>query len=187
MICTPSNKQLGNHHSLTLILFKRVARNALWVSVISMLFLGLLIMSLNAPTGNYFAILQSLTNSQDNLPYLILAAAALLIGATATTTYFIIIYSSFRVAGPLYRFARNLEFGHQNNNATPFIKIRQQDYFHQECDLMSDSTDVLLSHYQALSQEVEQLAKLNQNVDKNKASIISKIKQLKLLEARMTR
>ena len=174
-------------HSLSVVFFKKVAQISLWVTAISVITLAVLIFSMEAPTGSYRSMLQSLANSKDNLPFILFVAGLWLIGATATTTYFITLYSSFRLAGPLFRFARNLEFGHQHELPMPLIKIRTYDYFQQECALMDESIEAFISHYQTLSVEVEQLAMLPMATEADKLIIIEKIEQIKTIEARLTR
>ncbi|WP_206485984.1 hypothetical protein [Thalassotalea sp. G2M2-11] len=181
-----THKQRFTHHAMNLSLFKRVATVALWVSVIACLSLAILIVSMDVPDGDYLSILQSLTNSQNNLSVILLGVGIWLIGATAATTYVITLYSSFRVAGPLFRFARNLEFGHQHKTPLPFIKIRSYDYFQEECVLMETSINALLEHYQVLLTEVDRLAKLNSQASSDKKKMIDSINKIKALEARLT-
>tara|TARA_R110001583_G_scaffold69544_2_gene197106 strand:+ start:27513 stop:28073 length:561 start_codon:yes stop_codon:yes gene_type:complete len=176
--------QNQTHHTLAVNMLRRIARIALIVSAISIGSLALLILNFDTPTGDYLTILQMLTNSHNNLLYIMFITGAWLIAATAITTYFITLYSSFRVAGPLYRFAKNLKFGHQHE--MPMIKIRKYDYFQEECQQMDEGIETLLAHYQSLSSEVEKLQALPTSSIADKKIVLNKIQQLSKLASRLT-
>lgn len=176
----------NDQQSLNLLLFKKIARIALWVSGLSLITLGALVLAVNNPSGDYLSMLTTLANSQENLLFIIILAGVWLLSATAITTYVITLYSSFRVAGPLFRFARNLEFGHQHENPMPHIRIRNYDYFQEECRLMDESIDTLINHYRTLAEQVDAINKLNAQEPIDKVVLIEKIMLLRDQANRLT-
>jgi sensor histidine kinase YesM len=166
-------------------LFKRVAQAALMVSFVSAICLGIFIFTIKIPEDNYFLMLQSLSLSKAHLSTVLFIVGTFLVGTTAITTYFITLYSSFRVAGPLFRFARNLEFGHQHEFPMPHIKVRSYDYFQDECHLMDESINVLLSHYESLQSQVHILTLLLQDAELNKDDITKQINKIKTIKNKL--
>ena len=87
------------------------ARVALGVGCVSALalLLALYLLLRDQRAENYYQIIQSLTLSQDRLALAMVTAGALTLLLAGLLTWFIVLYSSHRVAGPLYRFSKNLE------------------------------------------------------------------------------
>lgn len=170
---------------LSLRLFKRVARIALLVSLFSLLTFGVMVASLDSPSGDYFNMLSSLTSSKDNFIFIVMLTGALLVSATAATTYVITLYSGFRVAGPMFRFAQNLKLSHQDEHPRPYIGIRNHDHFHAECQLMETSNNILLSHYTTLSQAIYKLEALTLDDASNAQTIIEQTRVIQEIEQRL--
>lgn len=76
--------------------------------------------------GDYVAMIQTLSASRAQLPGLMAVGGLLLVLGTALTTWLIALYSSFRVAGPLYRFCIDLEHGIREGQV-PRIRVRASD------------------------------------------------------------
>jgi hypothetical protein len=175
----------NSHHIATSGLFKRVAQTALMISLVSAIVLGIFIFTMDVPEDNYFLMVQSLSLSKAHLSTVLFIVGTLFVSATAITTYFITLYSSFRVAGPLFRFARNLEFGHHHEFPMPHIKIRSYDYFQDECHLMEESINVLLSHYESLQSQAHILTLLLQDSESNKDEITKQINKIKTIQNKL--
>jgi nitrate/nitrite-specific signal transduction histidine kinase len=87
------------------------ARVAVSVSLVSAIALAIALYLLlrDQPAENYYQIIQSLTRSQERLTFAMVTVGALTILLAGLLTWIITLYSSHRVAGPLYRFSKNLE------------------------------------------------------------------------------
>ena len=79
-----------------------------------------------SPGVSYLQNVQSLAMTHRQLPMVMLAGGLTLAAGTGLTTWLITLYSSFRVAGPLYRFSRNLELGIETGRV-PRIRIRGRE------------------------------------------------------------
>lgn len=85
---------------------------------------------------------------QELLPATLVAGLGIII-VTAVVTGLIAVYSTFRVAGPLYRFARNVEHAKQHGPDRP-IPIRHDDALQEEWLALKQSMEMLDQHYSAL-------------------------------------
>ena len=107
---------------------------------------------------NYLAIIQSLTRSQDQLFLAMLLGGSVIILVAGLLTGFIMLYSSARVAGPVYRFSRNLEM-EINEGPVPTIQLRKGDYLQDLSTKLSNTAEVLENHYKEQLQALEALEK----------------------------
>lgn len=105
----------------------------------------------NEPISAY-----TLTDAQ-SLPSLALAGL-IVIASVAVITGFIALYSTFRVAGPLFRFARNIEKAAQSGpkNLTP---IRRDDALQEEWLYFEQGAAALNRRYQELDEAIERSLK----------------------------
>jgi hypothetical protein len=166
--------------------FRKIAKVALYVALLNFVVLSMLVLTIDKPQGDYLSMLNSLTQSRENLPMVMALVALILISATALTTYFIVLYSSFRVAGPLYRFSCNLRSGLKSAQPWRLLNIRKGDDFQQESQLMLLSMKRLLSHYQLLASTARELELLLTQEQLDAELIALKIVQLQELAQRVT-
>ena len=164
--------------------FRRVSKISLWISLISTAGILFIAFYIDTPDTGYLQNISSLVTSRKNLDLVLLLTGLWLVGITAITTWMITLYSSFRVAGPLYRFSRNLEVG-ASEGAMPLIRIRANDYLKEECQLLHESVDSLYSYYDELKIELIALERSLVNSDINTSSsllanIKSQINRIKL-------
>jgi hypothetical protein len=101
------------------------------------------------PTDDYFETVRSITVTRRQLPWVMAVGGLLLVVATALTTWMITLYSSFRLAGPLYRFSLDLQKG-IDTGRVPAIKIRRSDFAQTEARLMEKAFTTLYEHHAAL-------------------------------------
>lgn len=136
-----------------------VGKISLWFSLVVVVGLIAVVLMAGTPKESYSDSVQALALTRKNLPWVMLMGGLLLALGTALTTWLITVYSSFRVAGPLYRFARNLETGIRLRQA-PRIRIRQSDYLQEESELL-EQTFLETEYYRHnLSSQVGQVIRL---------------------------
>ncbi|WP_428605689.1 hypothetical protein [Sedimenticola sp.] len=102
----------------------------------------------------YLQSLSRLQISQERLMPLVLAAGLFLLTVSAFVTWLIALYSSFRIAGPLYRFTRNLEQELEHSNLERPVPIRREDQLQTSGRLLAESVAALNEHYQELGRQL---------------------------------
>lgn len=126
-----------------------VGRVSLWFSVVALVGLAVVVIIAGDGEGDYLASIKSLAATRERLPVIMLMGGLVLAVGTGLTTWLITLYSTFRVTGPLFRFARNLEAG-ISSGKVPAIRIRGTDYLQEECELLHCSTHRLYAHYREI-------------------------------------
>jgi len=71
-------------------------------------------------------------------------------------TWFILLYSSARIAGPLFRFRKNLEL-EINEGPVPTIQLRKGDYLQDLSGKLSNTVEHLSERYSNQLQAVDAL------------------------------
>lgn len=131
-----------------------VAKLALGVGAIATAGLVITLSVLTDSSGiSYGDLIQSHSIAQSYLGPVLLISGCLLIAVTAICTWLITLYSSFRIAGPLFRFSRNLETAITAGPRKP-IPIREGDSLQQDAALLASSLAALEVHYANLHEEV---------------------------------
>ncbi len=133
---------------------KLIGRLSLWFSLVAAAGLLGVVWLAGPPAETYLQHVQSLALTQRHLPITMLLCGLLLAVGTGLTTWLIVLYSSFRVAGPLYRFARNLEAGAQTG-AVPRIRIRHTDYLQAECRALEEAVAAVEAHRGSLDNALQ--------------------------------
>jgi len=98
---------------------------------------------------SYASIISSHSLTQQNLGPAMGLFALLLVLVAAVFTWLIALYASFRIAGPLFRFAQNLKTIIKDSFAVP-LAIRQSDMLQQEWHEFETGQARLRSHYAQL-------------------------------------
>ena len=128
---------------------------------------------------SYAEIIQSHLITQQSLGAALLSTALLLFVVVGAMTWAISLEASFKVAGPLYRFSRNLKLAPIPNRSE---SIRQNDCLHYLSDKLVTSVDGLHRHYQQLTdlmvQGNGQLNTENEEVSKEFTRTIYQLKGL---------
>ena len=109
-------------------------------------------------TENYFQIIQSLTRSQDHLAFAMLTAGTLIILVAALVTWIITLYSSHRVAGPLYRFSKNLEMEIERGPVAT-TALRKDDDFQELSKKLGSAAEGLSRFYEDQLTLVDELSR----------------------------
>jgi hypothetical protein len=158
-------ENIGAHqYVLTLGRFRRVANISLWVALIAVLSLLALIFAIEKPSKSYVGSILNLAITLKNLHWMMALAACWLLAATAATTWFITLYSSFRVAGPLYRLSRNLEHA-SIKGYIELINIRGSDLLQHECRLLDEVNKVVQQHFEKIAVAATRLEEARKEAD----------------------
>jgi len=129
-----------------------VAKIAIYVAIAASIGLLLLLFVLaEAKSSDYRQTLSAFDLTQQNLlPAMLVFGLAMVVFAGVTTGLFAL-YTSFRIAGPLFRIARNLELEilHSTRDAVP---IRKDDRLQQEWTQYVLAVSAVRRHYALLGQ-----------------------------------
>lgn len=133
-----------------------LGRISLWIGIGAAAGLAVVLYLLTKLMGqSYGGLIQSYSLAQYRLGPAMLIGGLILLGLTASLTGLIALYSSFRVAGPLFRLSRNLEVAISQGPVRP-IPIRDSDDLHQEALLLEDALGTLASYYDGLRLDIDQ-------------------------------
>ena len=140
---------------LIFIHLKLVAKISLAVGAIAVLSLMLsMSMIRGLDDASYFAAVRSSTITRAQLGPVMLAAGLALVAIAGIITWLIALYSSFRIAGPLYRFSQNLKLATASDGAA-LIDLRRDDTLNAHSGRIKDAVGVLRAHYAALEAQAE--------------------------------
>lgn len=158
-----------------------VASFALCVGVIATGGLILTLFVLTDSSGTtYGELINSNSLVQSYLWPTLLISGCLLVAFTAVCTWLITLYSSFRIAGPLFRFSRNLETSIAIGSHKP-IPIRDSDLLQKDAELLASTLVAVDAHYTNLRDEVALAIKQTRSGEVDQAQlqvIAAKLKRL---------
>lgn len=107
----------------------------------------------SSPDDNsYFQLIQSQSITQKTFGSVFIVTATLLLLFVSLLTWLVAVYSSFRFAGPLYRFRHNFQAILEGNKTTP---IRKDDHFQAEHGKLEQKLSDLQMYYR----DIQQLAR----------------------------
>lgn len=130
---------------------KLVAKVSLAVGALAALVLLAVLTLITGATGETYGDiirLHSLTRQQ--LGPAMLVAGLLLVAVTGAVTCLIVYYTSFRVAGPLYRFSQNLKLARTDGQAVP-LALRRGDALGQQALAIEQALGAVRAHGAALA------------------------------------
>ena len=161
----------------TLERFKQFARISLLTGLAAAIVLGGLLYYLSVGNGaSYAEMIKAHWLTRANLVPALWIAGLFLLSLAALITGVIALYSSFRVAGPLYRFAQNLAVSEKHS----IIGIREGDCLQDVSRQLQESIHTLDVHKQAIRELTEKAADCLQSSHENAAADYAVlIKQLK--------
>lgn len=144
---------------------KTTARVALSISVFATLVLltTLFFLFEDQQQGSYLSSIQAFTRSQDQLVPAMLIGGAMIMLMAGMITWFILLYSSARIAGPMYRFSRNVEM-QINQGPVSTIKLRKGDYLQDLSGKLAQAAEGLNEYY------ADQLEVVDEVVEKLESS-----------------
>ena len=159
--------------------FKLVAKIALSVAAAACIGLLLLLHVLAEDKGaGYGNIITAYDMARQNLQPAILVFGLVMIVFASITTWLFALYTSFRVAGPLFRIARNLEQAIDQGQLVP-IPIRKTDSLQREWAQFDASVEALRAHYAKLGQALDEVRSRVGNGAGDKAPLEQAIAHLK--------
>ena len=134
-----------------------IAQVALFSAIISGIALLILISGLiDRHGGSYSEIVSALSQTRGALNSAMTIAGLIIVTLTALLTWLIALYSSFRVAGPIFRFARNLEAA-QSGGA--ILDIRANDALQADSEQLHNAVSNLSQHYADIDAAATVMAK----------------------------
>lgn len=137
---------------------KLVAKISLGVAVLAALALLVLLTVITGVGGeSYGAIIASHSLTRRHLGAAMLVAGLMLVAITGAVTCLIVYYSSFRVAGPLYRFGQNLHLAHACD-ITPLVELRRGDPLGQHAIAVKQAVATLRAHTIAINHACDRAA-----------------------------
>ncbi|MEO8332244.1 MAG: hypothetical protein ABI479_07395 [Gallionella sp.] len=160
-----------------LLRLRMISRIALVVGGLAGLSMVLVLAFITDKSGvNYDTIIRSYSLSQQHLGPTLLVVGLFLVSFSGAITFLISLYTGFYIAGPLYRFARNLEIFIEQGPVAP-IPTRENDQLKQEEQLIKRSITRLQNHYDAVWAATETaLSRLEAKQDPSAA--IAQLKEL---------
>lgn len=160
-----------------LLRLRLISKIALIVGVLSCLCMVLALIFITDNSGiNYETIIRSHSISQQHLEPTMLVAGLFLVSFSGVATFLIALYTGFYIAGPLFRFARNIELFIEQGPVAP-IPTREKDQLKQEEHQIKRSILKLQKHYNEILLATDTaLSQLSAQQDPSVA--IAKLKEL---------
>jgi hypothetical protein len=103
---------------------------------------------------DYFSLVQFRAVTHDNLPELLTIAGLFLVVCICAVSWVLALYGSFRVAGPLYRLARNLELAPVSPK---LLGVRKGDCFQDVSQQLQQAVDRMHEHYALVGQQLNSI------------------------------
>lgn len=164
---------------------KRVAGIALSVSVAACAGMLVVLLLVTDDTGiRYGQLISTYSLTGQNLGWSLLVFGLAIVAFAGVTTWLISLYSSFRIAGPLYRFSRTLEKGIEQWPAA-LLPIRRTDQLHPEWQALSVSVAVVRGHYDELRRALEATGRSLQEGPADETPLRQAIARFKEIERRV--
>ena len=165
---------------------KWVGKIALSVASIAWIGLLLAIFLITDENGTDYAhIISSHSLTSQSLGPAILVFGLVMVVVASISTWLIALYSSFRVAGPLFRFSQNLKGIIENAFAVP-MAIRNTDMFQREWHQFDASQEKLREHYGSLRKELQQFEQnLLESTEYDTVSLDQSLARLQEVERRV--
>ena len=150
------NMHRVQNESLLLFHAKWVAKIALGVGAVAWIGLLLAIFLVTDENGTDYAhIISSYSLTRQALGPAIFVFGLVMVIIASIATWIIALYSSFRIAGPLFRFSQNLKSIIEDAFAVP-MAIRQTDILQREWSEFDTSQEKLREHYTSLREALDQ-------------------------------
>lgn len=161
---------------------KTIGTVALVVGGLSFVTLLLLLAFISDGSGStYWGIVKSGSVTRQSLASGMLLAGLFLVGATAAITWLVALYASFRIAGPLFRFSRNMEILIGSGDIT-LAPIRKKDQLQKEAQQLVRSFNLLQDHYREIGVAADNVLAL---IDSGAPGLAQALKKLQELDHRV--
>ena len=154
-----------------------ISKIALMVGGLSCLFMLLVLHFITDNSGvNYETIIRSYSISRQHIGPTLLVAGLFLVAFSGAITFLIALYTGFYIAGPLFRFARNMELFIEHGAVTP-IPTRKHDLLKQEEQQIKRSIIKLQKHYDEIRLTAD-TALFQLATQQNPSVAIAKLKEI---------
>lgn len=166
---------------------KLVAKIGLGIAVAACLGLFLVLVPLGAEKGgDYRQIIGAFGLARQTLGRAMLVFGLIMVGVAGIATWLLSLYTSFRIAGPLYRMSRNLEQLIENG-PLPLMPLRASDSLQSEWQALKASAEAVNVQHEALLQEAQSVEHAIQEwaASGRRDSLASAITNLKKVEQRV--
>lgn len=126
---------------------RHAGRIALAVSAITAISLGAILYYLGAggSSDSYLAHLSHVATTHRQLGPALLVASGVLLAVTGLLTWLMAVYANHRVAGPLYRFACNVDEAMATDGGG-HVPIRRNDHLQDEARLLERTVSAVQEH-----------------------------------------
>ena len=137
------------------------AKVAISVSLLSALILLMVLyfVLIDHSEKNYLEAIASLTRSQQQLAVAMFVAGALILILAGIITWLVTLYFSHRIAGPIYRFTKNLELEIEKGPVST-IAIRKEDSLQALSTKLETAARGLSRYYDSQKEIVDQIYRL---------------------------
>jgi hypothetical protein len=176
------NWQGSNREPPIFFHLKLVAKIALSIGVAAGAGLMVVLHLLKKDGVVYGQVISEYSLAQQQLGPALLVLGLMGVAFAGVTTWLIALHSSFRIAGPLFRFARNLEL-EIKQGPTALVPIRGTDQLQNEWQEFNASVTVLGGHHAALRAAIRDVAQSLQD-PADPAVIKQALDQLQKIERR---
>lgn len=152
-----------------------VAKIALIIAAVSCLGAVLVLHFITGSSGeNYAEVARYFSLSRKSIGPTLLVAGLILASFASIITWLIALYTSFYIAGPLFRFSRNFESLIEQGPISP-VPTRKTDRLKQEEQQIKRSVIKLQQHYGEMRAAAEEALA---HLDSQPASSIAKLKEI---------
>ncbi len=135
--------------------FKMISRIALATTLAAGAVLVAAVLLLEDGQGmDYFSLVQSYTVTQKNLDAMLIIAGLFLLFCVGAASWVLTLYASFRIAGPLFRMARNLELASSRRDLPG---IRKKDCLQKVSQQLQGAVNRLHDHYACMGSQLDHL------------------------------
>lgn len=137
---------------------KLVAKISLAVGAVAIVSLLISLTLISGPSGDsYAAIIRNNSITRAHLDPVMLLIGLMLVAVAGVITWMITLYSSFRIAGPLYRFSQNLKLASTSDSAN-LIELREGDKLMQQAAQIKLAVATLREHIAEVEKAAEETA-----------------------------
>lgn len=162
---------------------KFVAKIALAAGAIAVICLVVSLSFLATPQGDsYQNIVRTNSITREEMGPLMLLAGLVLVTMVGVLTWLIALYSSFRIAGPLYRFSQNFKTA-VASNLKGLIDLRAGDSLRRQEAAIKQAVAASSEHYAAIANAVQSAERAIQNGDA--AGYATACQQLRTLDGKV--
>lgn len=162
---------------------KLVAKISLAVGALAILVLIVVLTLITGDSGeSYGAIIRSHSLTRQHLGSAMLVAGLLLVAITGFITWLIVLYSKFRVDGPLYRFSQNLKLAIASDTIE-LIELRKGDAMSKHAAAIKQAVSTMRQHHAEI--RIAAAAAASALTEGNAAQYADAIARLRVLDAKV--